>query len=94
MSRESAKNFTEKFFSDDDFLKSFYLKGGADKKANNEEKNELLIKTAKDMGYDFTMEEYKEAISDHYKGMGFWAAIKSFMRIRKISKVADKEKRK
>ena len=94
MSKESAKEFTEKFYNDDDFLMEFCKKGGLNKDASDEEKSELLMKVSKEMGYDFTDEEYTKSLEEYFKGKGVMFAIKAFRRINKIAKKAEKEKKK
>ena len=90
MSKESAKEFTQKFYNDDEFLMEFYKKGGLNKNASDEEKTALLMKISKEMGYDFTDEEYNNSLEEYFKGKGVMFAIKTFRRINKIAKKAEK----
>ena len=94
MSKESAKEFTQKFYNDDEFLMEFCKKGGLNKNASDEEKTALLMKTSKEMGYDFTNEEYTHSLEEYFKESGVMFAIKAFRRINKIAKKAEKEKKK
>lgn len=94
MAKESAKKFVEKFYTDDEFLKKFCKNGGVNKKANDQEKTKILLKTSKDMGYDFTEEEYKNANAEYFKDKGIWNFIKSLVRIKRLVKEAEKEKNK
>ena len=94
MAKESAKEFVEKFYNDDDFLREFVLKGGLNSKASDEEKKELIMKTSKEMGFDFTKEEYDEAGKNYFEGKGVFFAIKTFSHLNKIAKKAEKERNK
>ena len=72
----------------------FCKRDGLKKDATDEEKTELLMKVSKEMGYDFTNEEYTSSLEEYFKGQGVMFAIKTFRRINKIAKKAEKEKKK
>ena len=94
MAKESAKEFAEKMFTDDEFVKEFYKKGGINRKASNDEKNEILMKAAKEMEYDFTLEEYKDANATYFKGLGLWNTIKKFWHFNKVVKKEERKSKK
>jgi len=91
MAKENAKEFVEKMFTDDVFVKELYKKGGINRNASNDEKNEILIKAAKEMGYDFNLEEFKDANGIYFKKLGIWKTIKTFWHFNKVVKSAEKE---
>ena len=45
------KEFLTRLFEDDNFIKDFYKNGGINRKADQNTKNEIMVKTAKKMGY-------------------------------------------
>lgn len=92
MAQENAKRFVEKIFTDDEFLKEIVRHGGFRSNADNEEKNALVAKAAKEMGYDFSVEEYQGAMKDYFGG-SFWKLLKSLMHLNKVVKKAEKEQR-
>ena len=92
MSKESAKEFVEKFYNDDEFIREFTLKGGVNSRATNEEKQASLMRVAKEMKFNFNEEEYNEAIKNYFDGMGVWSAIKTFRHFNKVAKKAEKER--
>ena len=94
MSKESAKEFVNTFYKNDEFLTEFVKKGGLNKNATDEEKTALLLKTSKEMGYDFTEEEHIEALKEYFSGMGVWGAIKTFRHLNKVVKKTEKEMKK
>ena len=92
MSKE--KEFLEKLFEDDEFTKKFYKNGGINRKLNKTEKDELLVKAAKKMGYSVSIEGIKKASAEYFKSKGIWGAIKTFIHFNKIIKQAEKEMKK
>ena len=52
------------------------------------------MKTSKEMGFDFNEEEYNEAGKNYFEGKGVMFAIKTFSRLNKIAKKAEKERNK
>ncbi|MBQ3475145.1 MAG: Nif11-like leader peptide family natural product precursor [Bacilli bacterium] len=94
MSKESAKSFVDKFYNDDEFIRELTLKGGVNSKASEEERSKLLMKVSKEMGFNFTEEEYSDAVKKYFEGKGVWTAIKTFRHFNKIAKKAEKEREK
>ena len=91
MAQENAKRFVKKIFTDDGFLKEVVKHGGFNSKAADEEKNALTAKAARELGYEFSVEEYKGAMQDYFGG-NFWKLLKSMMHLNKVVKKAEKEK--
>ena len=94
MSKKSAQEFVEKFYTNDEFIREFTLKGGLNSKATDEEKQASVMRVSKEMGYDFTKEEYDEAGKNFFEGKGVWSAIKIFAHLNKVAKKAEKERKK
>lgn len=92
MGMDKAKEFVEKMFTDDAFLAEVAHHGGFKENASDEEKNELIMKASKEIGYDFTTEEYTKAMEEYFEGQGPLGAIKAFAHMNKIIKKANKGK--
>ncbi|MBQ9013621.1 MAG: hypothetical protein IJ094_08740 [Bacilli bacterium] len=43
------------------------------------------------MGYDFNLEEFKDANCIYFKKLGIWKTIKTFWHFNKVVKSAEKE---
>ena len=89
MAQESANSFVEKMFTDDEFLKEVVRHGGI-KSGFRDEKNELILKAAKEMGFDFSPEEYQKAMKNNL-GSGLLNIIKKLRRFNKVIRKAEKE---
>ena len=90
MSIQSAKEFIDRFFTDDEFTMDFLRKvrdAGAD---GGDKDNEIALKVAAEMGYEMTPEEYKEA-GDKYFGQSFTIGFKLLKRIIKFGRLLKKE---
>lgn len=90
MAQESAIKFVEKLYSDDSFVKEVYRHGGFNKNAGDDEKNRLICKAAGELGYDFSVEEYNNAMTARFEGVGVMESIKIFWRFNKAVKAAKK----
>lgn len=88
------KEFLIKLFEDDDFIKEFYKNGGINRKATQNEKDEMMVKAAKKMGYSISIEGIKKASAEYFKSKGIWGAIKTFIHFNKIVKKTEKENKK
>ena len=89
MAQESAKTFVNKMYTDDEFLKEIVRHGGM-KRGEADQNNELILKAAGEMGFDFTAEEYQGATKEYFGG-SFLKAIKTLRRVNKAVKQAEKE---
>ena len=89
--KKISNDVKTKVKKDDGFVKELYKKGCINRNASNDEKNEILIKVAKEMGYDFTLEEYKDANGVYFKKLGVWKTIKTLWHFSKVVKSAEKE---
>jgi hypothetical protein len=94
MSKASAKEFVEKFYTDDEFIREFTLKGGLNSKGTDEEKQAAIMKVSKEIGYSFNNEEYTDALKSYFEGKGVIFAIKTFRHFNKVAKKAEKEREK
>ena len=52
------------------------------------------MKAAKEMEYDFTLEEYKDANATYFKGLGLWNTIKKFWHFNKVVKKEERKSKK
>lgn len=93
MGKDNAREYVEKMFTDDEFLKEICRHGGFDEKASDDEKMALTLKAAGEMGYTFSEEEYTVAMEDYFKGKGIFGSIKAFAHMNKIIKAVKKEQR-
>ena len=89
MAQESAKTFVNKMYTDDEFLKEIVRHGGM-KCGEADQNNELILKAAGEMGFDFTAEEYQGATKEYFGG-GFLKTIKTISHVNKVVKQAEKE---
>lgn len=87
------KEFLTRLFEDDNFIKDFYKNGGINRKADQNTKNEIMVKTAKKMGYSISIEGIKKASAEYFKSKGIWGAIKTFIHFNKIVKKVEKERK-
>ena len=90
MAQESAKTFVEKLYSDEAFVREVYRHGGFNKKAGDDEKNRLIVKAAGELGYEFNVEEYNNAMTARFDGVGVFESIKLFRWFNKAVKAAEK----
>ena len=100
MSQENAREFVEKYYSDEDFMiKSIKLidveqllngKGSADEIEARQ--NKLQTEMCNKAGYECTVEEYKAAIGDWVKANGAMASLKQAVKSQKIAKKIKKGK--
>ena len=86
------KEFLTRLFEDDNFIKDFYKNGGINRKADQNTKDEMMVKTAKKMGYSISIEGIKKASAEYFKSKGIWGAIKTFIHFNKIVKKVEKKK--
>lgn len=97
MSKESAKKFARDFYEDDELIKKLYkmgvLKpaGSYDKDTTGEEQQIKTVEAAKELGYDFTIEEFQEANKEYGQSQGLFKMIKNIRHLGKVVKQADKE---
>ena len=96
MSVESARDFVNKFYEDEEFLKEFFKRKGFEPKENRTEETEYreIVEIARDMGYDFEVQEFKNASREYGKNVGKMKSIKKIFYIVKIRKIAKKEYKK
>lgn len=87
------KEFLTRLFEDDNFIKDFYKNGGINRKADQNTKDEMMVKTAKKMGYSISIEGIKKASAEYFKSKGIWGAIKTFIHFNKIVKKVEKERK-
>lgn len=91
MSIQSAKDFIERFFNDDEFTTDFLRRvrdAGAD---GSEGDNKIALKVAAEMGYEMTAEEYKKAGDEYFGKSGFSSAFKLLKRVIKFGRQLKKE---
>ncbi len=86
------KEFLTKLFEDDNFIKDFYKNGGINRKADQNTKDEIMVKAANKMGYSISIEGIKKASAEYFKSKGIWGSIKTFIHFNKIVKKVEKEK--
>ena len=98
MSVEKAKEFVEKFYSDDEFMakiikesRMFRLAGEGADKISDQEQHEKIAEAARNNGYDITSEEYASANKEYVDKLGGWKGIKMAFHIVKIAKKVRKE---
>ena len=93
MSIESARDFVNKFYEDKEFLKDFYKRKGFELKSDRTEEIEYreIIEIAKDMGFDFEVQEFKDASKGYANDVGKWKAFKKIFYLLKIRNIAKKE---
>jgi len=89
MAQESAKTFVNKMYTDDGFLKEIVRHGGM-KRGEADQNNELILKAAGEMGFDFTAEEYRGATKEYFGG-SFLKVIRTLWHVNKVVKQAQKE---
>lgn len=87
------KEFLTRLFKDDNFIKDFYKNGGINRKADQNTKDEMMVKTAKKMGYSISIEGIKKASAEYFKSKGIWRTIKTFIHFNKIVKKVEKERK-
>lgn len=99
MSMESAKEFVDKFYGDDDFMIEVLKNGDTlaqitsqGKEQNTDAQSEEFVKAAKDFGYEFSAYEYDEALKAHMEKIGAWNAVKLVFHMGKIAKKIEKGK--
>ena len=95
MSKEQAKEFVEKFWNDDEFMRKVFIvsgainwQGEAGRKMTDEEQNQAFIDAAKKFDYDITPEEYGEASKEYADNLGGFEAIKKVLHMAKVAKKA------
>lgn len=93
MSNESARDFVNKFYEDEEFLKDFYKRKGFELKSDRTEESEYreIAEIAKQMGFDFEVQEFKDASKGYVNDVGKWQAFKKIFYLVKIRKIAKKE---
>ena len=96
MSMESAGKFFKKYFEDDNFLRELYKRGGLKtrKEATDEEARQNTVKVAKELGYDFSVEEYAPAMKKYFKEIGPWNTIKRLFHLGSFIRKIEKENKK
>lgn len=95
---EKAKEFVEKFFSDDDFMAKIIFESGmytwSGEKGNHisdDEQNKAIAEAAKKNGYDITPEDYKVAMKEYFEGIGTMNTVKKVFHLAKIARKVAKE---
>lgn len=87
MSMTHAQSFVEKFFEDDQFVKEVLLHRGFDETDSNNEdaENERIVKAASEMGFKFSVEEYKEANKEYMNNIGGWETMRKIFHLIKVA---------
>ena len=93
MSIESARNFVNKFYDDEEFLKDFYKRKGFEPSKNRTEESEYreIVQIAKDMGFEFEVQEFKDASKGYANDVGKWKAFKKIFYLIKVRNKTKKE---
>lgn len=100
MSMESARSFAKNFYEDDELIKELYKRGvlktagSYDKNSDGEEQQRKIVEAAKELGYDFTVDEYQTANKEYGSSAGIFKMIKRICHLGKVVKKADKESKK
>ena len=100
MAMESARNFARNFYEDDELIKELYRKGilkpagTYDKNSTGEEQQRKVVDAAQELGYDFTLDEYRKANKEYGKSVGIFKMISKIRHVGKVVKEADKESKK
>lgn len=100
MAIESASEFVKNFYEDDELIKELYRKGilkpagTYDKNSDEEEQQRKIVEAAKEMGYDFTIEEYRNANKEYGNSVGIFKMIGKIRNVGKVVKEADKKSKK
>lgn len=86
MAMEHAKNFVEKFFEDDEFIKTIVRKRGFTRYENKSEddENAKIVKAANEMGFKFDLDEYKTANKEYMNNLGGWEAAQRICHMLKV----------
>lgn len=100
MSKEQAREFLDKLYSDDDFAVEAIKKSDVDELLNGQgsgdaieaRQNALYTKMGSDMGFDFTEEEFQDATTDYVQDLGAMKALASGLRVNKLAKKIQKGK--
>ncbi len=95
MSKEKAKEFIEKAFTDDEFAIKVlqagdFKPGGGDDKDPADRGMENFVKAGKALDYDFTDEEAEGALKEYMESIGTWKAIRKVMHFARLNKKARK----
>ena len=100
MSMESARSFARNFYEDDELIKELYKNGvlktagSYDKNSDGESQQRKIVEAAKELEYDFTVEEYRTANKEYGNSVGIFKMIKKIRHVGAVVKEADKENKK
>ncbi|MBR3325611.1 MAG: hypothetical protein IKG14_06195 [Clostridia bacterium] len=94
MAKEQALNFTKKLFEDDEFativFKNVNLSNISEKETEANERK--MVEAAEKLGFEFSIEEYKEANKEYLEDLGGWKTFKALFHTIKIASQVEKEK--
>ncbi|MBR1883437.1 MAG: hypothetical protein IJ809_00560 [Clostridia bacterium] len=87
MAMENANIFVERLFEDDIFIKTVLKKRNFNKneRTSEEIENEKIVKIANEMGFEFSIDEYKTACKAYMNKIDGWEASQKIFHILKIA---------
>lgn len=91
MKNLSAKDFVNRFYTDEKFMikvlaESGYARKIVDFNGFTQDMDRILTDYACKNGFIMTIDEHKSAVRDYYEEIGMWNGIETIHRVHRISK--------